>query len=145
MAKADTGVGVDPDALIVGPAMRDGRDDPRDDPGGEAPFSENPGDPAHRSAAFAEVGDGLLDPVAKRHLRLPSKQAARFLDVGLALARIVGGSGFSTIGDLEPVISTIVCASSRIVNSVGLPRLIGPVTSSGLPISRTSPSIRSST
>ena len=91
MAEADTGGLVDPDAVVVGPAMGDGLQDPLDDPGGEAPFSENPGDPAHRSAAFAEVGDGLLEPVAKRDLRLPAKQAARFLDIGLALARIVGG------------------------------------------------------
>ena len=145
MAKADAGGLVGPDAVVVGPAVRDRCEDSLDDAGGEAPFSENPGDPAHRSAAFAEVSDGLLEPVAKRDLRLPAKQARAFSISGWRWRGSSAGSGFSTISDLEPVMSMIVSASSRMVNSVGLPRLIGPVTSAGLSISRTRPSIRSST
>ena len=47
--------------------------------------------------------------------------------------------------DLDPVNSTTSSASWRIVNSCGLPMLIGPVTASQVAIRRIKPSIRSST
>ena len=47
--------------------------------------------------------------------------------------------------DGEPVISITISASSRIVNSFGLPRLIGPQKSSSVSMRRVKPSRRSST
>ena len=47
--------------------------------------------------------------------------------------------------DFEPVRALIASASSIMVNSPGLPRLTGPVKSSGMRIRRTKPSMRSST
>jgi len=55
------------------------------------------------------------------------------------------GSGRRTILERELSMSTIMVASSRIVNSFGLPMLIGPVTSSSVAIRRIKPSTRSST
>jgi len=55
------------------------------------------------------------------------------------------GKGRNTIRDLEPVRAMIFCARSRIMLSDGFPRLIGPVTVSGVSISRINPSTRSST
>ena len=43
------------------------------------------------------------------------------------------GSGLRTIFERDPTSSITFSASSPIVNSTGLPRLIGPVTSSGAP------------
>lgn len=54
------------------------------------------------------------------------------------------GSGLNTIFDFESVILIIICASSRMENSLGFPRFTGPVKSSRLFMSLTNPSIRSS-
>jgi len=45
----------------------------------------------------------------------------------------------------EPVSATMRLASWTMVNSTGLPRFIGPVTVSGVAISRTSASTKSDT
>jgi hypothetical protein len=50
---------------------------------------------------------------------------ARQIDVGLALARVVGGKRRCSIGTLLPVWCTTFSASSFIVNSCGLPRFTG--------------------
>ena len=55
------------------------------------------------------------------------------------------GFGRCTMREREPVISITSEASCSIENSSGLPMLIGPVTVSGVSISRIRPSIRSST
>ena len=55
---------------------------------------------------------------------------------GLALLGIVVRQRPDTSFDREPVMASTFSASSRMVNSPGLPILIGPVTSSGVAISR---------
>ena len=55
------------------------------------------------------------------------------------------GSASWTMRDFEPARRTTMSASSRIDVSLGLPRLIGPVTRCGVFISPTRPSTRSST
>ena len=72
-------------------------------------------------------------PGSSAHLRLPAE-----LRLGASVMsgwRCVGssaGSGRCTIFEREPVSSITSSASSRIVNSPGLPRLTGPVKSSGV-------------
>ncbi len=55
------------------------------------------------------------------------------------------GRGLCIRSDFEPVSSMTFSASSLMVNSLGLPVLTGPVKSSGVSMSRTKASIRSST
>ena len=92
-----------------------------------------------------EVGDGFLEAIGERDLRLPAEQRLRLGDVGLALARVVlRQRPRDDARERDPVSASTFSASSRMVNSLGLPRLIGPVTSSPLAIRRIRPSIRSS-
>jgi hypothetical protein len=55
------------------------------------------------------------------------------------------GRGSWMRGEWEPVRSRMVSANSIMLNSPGLPRLMGPARSSGLFMRRTKPSMRSST
>ena len=65
---------------------------------------------------------------------------------GLRCSGSSAGSGRALmIVDLLPDSSTVISASSRIVNSPGLPMFTGPVTSLGAFMSARNPSSRSST
>ena len=55
------------------------------------------------------------------------------------------GSGWLTKFEVDAVSFRTSSASSRIVNSIGLPRLTGPVKDGGLSINCTRPSVRSFT
>jgi hypothetical protein len=55
------------------------------------------------------------------------------------------GSGRRVMGEREPVNAITSSASSATEVSCGLPKLTGPVTWSAVAISRTNPSIKSST
>ena len=78
----------------------------------------------------AEIVDRVPQALGQRHLRLPAERLARPRDVGLALLGSSAGSGRCFSFDFDPVVRITSSASSSIVNSPGLPRLTGPVTSS---------------
>ena len=82
----------------------------------------------------------------------PSRSGIVGSQPSVALARVMSGrrrtgsscgSGWKTISDVEPASSLTIVASSRIVNSPGLPRFTGPTSSSWsiiaiIPVTRSS-------
>jgi len=85
------------------------------------------------------------DPLPGRPLGCQSSFVSARLIFGLRCQGSSSGSVLKVILDLEPVRPVTFCANSSIVNSIGLPRFIGPMSSSGEAISRMKPAIRSST
>ena len=86
--------------------------------------------------------------------KLPSSSATSGCHDSSCFARVMsgqrrtgssGGSGWCSMGERLRVSRSTRRAMSSTVCSSGLPRLTGPVTPSGASISRTRPSIRSST
>ena len=88
-----------------------------------------------------EIVDGSLKTLFERDRRLPAEDLLGQADVGLPLLRIVGRQRLIDELRRDPVSSMTFSASSRMVNSSGLPILIGPVTSGPVSISAIRPSI----
>lgn len=81
-----------------------------------------------------EIGDGLSEPRSQGCGRRPFEKLVSLAH--LSGRRCFGssiGNGLCTMREDDTVRSTIVVASSLIVNSTGLPRLTGPVISTGGP------------
>lgn len=72
-----------------------------------------------------EIGYGFFQAFTQRHFRFPAQSLSRQRDIGTALPGVVFGEGFKAQGELEPVSSRMVSASSSMVNSPGFPILTG--------------------